>query len=177
MADETKPPVEKENKKVEIDKSTLAEILKRLDSVDEMKAELAKKDKDIEKLLAVADKGRMQNWESQHSEGELIRTVRLSMWERQVVLGWKTVKNEVGFINGVLREEQTIKVFLLQTDKDGKIAAPKEVEVNLLNFNRFVEKVDAEVIKQSKDSKTNRVTYTVKLKDGMELEYDIAFLN
>jgi len=163
---------EKEKKEtVEVDKSTLAEILSRLDNF-EKKSEAD--DKKLAKLLAVVDKGRLQNYESQYEKGDLVHTASISTWNGNIVLGWKTIKNEVGFENGIMRENQTIRVFLLNQEDPKK---EKHEDLQLLDFSRHVEKREGEIIKDSTEAKTGRRTVTIKLKDGMELDYDIAFIN
>lgn len=164
MADEPK-------KTVEVDASTLTEILRKL---EDFEAQKQKDDKTISKLLAVADKGRLANYEAQHEQASLIRTARISMWEGSIILGWKTIKNEVGFQDGVLRESQTVRLFLLNS-KDPKVE--KHVDVDLLNFNRQVQKQDGEIVKDNTESKSGKRTLTVKLADGMEIDFDVAFVN
>lgn len=188
MADETKktdgevttplPPVggvvgdkdEKKKKKdvIEVDRATIEAILERQKQQDK---EISRLTKDNEKLIAVADKGRLSLFDQQHNDQPLIRNANLNVWQGKIVLGWKTVKDEVGVMDGRIYENQVVEMYL----DDGVGNEPKAVQVNYLDFGRNMRKMAAEIVKQSKTKYGE--AYTLQTKDGREYEIDIRFIN
>jgi hypothetical protein len=146
-------------KTVEIEESVLQAILDRQKEQEEK----------INMLTSVADKGRLAKWDNDH-RGTLIHTANLAIWKGQIILGWQKVKDEVGFIHGVLREEQVIRLFL----ENGK-EAPKEEDVEYLTFYRNVGRIKGEIINESRGVLGD--TKTLKLDDGRVFEVDVRFIN
>lgn len=161
---------EEPEKKIEVSESVLKEIIAKNESLE---GKVDKLTKDNEKLLAVADKGRLANYDSQHGDGNLIRTATISVWEGKRVIGWGRGKNEVDFVNGVIRENQTTILYLLDP-KDPK--KPIKQEIDILSFARRALRETGEIIRQAEDS-NHQKTYTLRFKDGMEIDMDIAFIN
>lgn len=157
---QTPPKQEKKKDTVEIERSVLEEILRN------QKAQQEK----IEMLTSVADKARLAHWDKLHPQGNLIRRANLGKWKGKIVIGWAKVKDEVGFIHGVLREEQIIKLFL-----DNGTKEPETEDVEFLTFYRNVERVFGDIVKESRGAYGE--TRTLQLEDGRQFEVDIRFIN
>ena len=166
----TPPAPEKPKKddgKVEVDKSVLEQILvnqKRQEDLIKNQATT------IDMLKQISDKGRLAKYEEQN-RGQLIRRANVGTWDGKVILGWVSVKDEVGVINGVLRETQIVKLYL----DEGPGKELSNVEVEYLHWYRNVGRLYGDVVRESRT--TNGETRTLKLEDGREFELDIRFLN
>lgn len=160
------PPGPKGGKKktIEVD----AEVLEKLVGGYE---NLQQKVKDLE---GAADIGRLQRIQAARNDGKLVKAAKVSMYEKKYVLGWVVVKDDVYFDEaGKMNEDQQIKLFL----HEGKGEEASETKpMSYRQFSRLVTKIEGEVIKESKDS-DGRMSYTVLLPDGLELELPIVFLN
>lgn len=160
---------------VQISKATLNEILKTMEDLKASNENLVNKDagrqKEIDMLKSVADRGRLDRYEAENSEGgEVIRTARVGFWEDMPILGWKTVVDEVGFRDGALRFKQIVKLFL----DEGK-EAPKEVEVEQLYWAQNTICKVGEVVEKNSDK--NGQYWTIEMKDGRRVKLDIRFVN
>jgi hypothetical protein len=168
---DTTPPgpkkVEKvEEEKVEVSKATLDAILDRLEKMDTANK---KKDDEIEMLKSISDRGRLTKWEEQN-KGALIRTANVAFWEGNPILAWKKVTDEVGFREGRLVVNQTIKIFV---DEGGK--QPKEIVLEYLFWAQNTTSMPGEVVNKN-IGKAGEV-WTIQLKDGRKIELDIRFIN
>lgn len=123
--------------------------------------------KQNEKLLAVADKNRLAQYE-QRNNNDIVHTAKISMFEGKPVLAWRTIRDEV-FIDGrgVYHEDQVVELVLEGGTKK---------EVSLLDRVRRVTKEIGEIVSKTKNSDG---TETVKMlmPDGKSILIDIAFLN
>lgn len=160
-----KPAKEKEEI-VEVPKKTLDAILDRLEAVEKAGK---KKDEEIDMLKSISDKGRLSKWEEQN-KGALIRTANVAFWEGDPILAWKMVKDEVGFRDGRLIVNQTIKIFV---DAGGK--EPKPIELEYLYWAQNTTSMPGEVI--NKNVGKGGEVWTIELKDGRKVELDIRFIN
>ncbi len=160
-------PKKTETDTVLVEKAVLEQILENQRRLENT---IKQQEKDISMLTTVADKGRLAKYEDKN-RGTLIRTARVGIWKGDVILGWVMVKDEVGFVHGVLQETQIIKLFL----DAGPGNSPKEQEVEYLNFYRNVSRATGDVLKESRG--TNGETRLIKLQDGREFELDIRFIN
>lgn len=161
--------------KVELEKKTIEAILAKVETLSEQVGTLAeenkKKDKQIEMLTEVADKGRLARYEEQNNGGELIRTAKVAFWRDLPIIGWKNVKDEVGFRDGRLIVNQITKLYLDQ----GK-ESPLEEDVEFLYWVQNVQSKIGEVVERSENSNGAQFV-TVQLKDGRKLKLDIRFIN
>lgn len=175
----TDPTPPKEEETVAVSKSTLEAILAKQEAQEETIGELKK---DNEKLNKIADKSRLAWWDSQHSE-ELISTFRVGVFtdyddtekdgtaKKKIVLGWKMIRDEVRFENGVLKENQIFKLYL----DEGEGNEPSEKEVNIIVFTRELERLIGELVEESK---TNEGVFkTLRFEDGRVIKFDARFLN
>lgn len=166
---------ELKDEKVQLDKKTVEAILAKVETLSEQVGSLAdenkKKDKQIEMLTEVADKGRLARYEEQNNGGELIRTAKVAFWRDLPIIGWKNVKDEVGFRDGRLIVNQITKLYLDQ----GK-ESPLEEDVEFLYWVQNVQSKIGEVVERSENSNGAQFV-TVQLKDGRKLKLDIRFIN
>lgn len=173
------PEKKEEKDKVEIEKETLDKILKTMESLKETNDALIKKDKDrdeqIEMLKSVVDIGRLNKYQAEKNGGELIRTAKLGFWnidgKEFPIIGWKTTRDEVGFVNGVPFSKQFTNIFIKEDD----IQDPKIIEVDLLTLSRNIIMKTGEIIATTS---SNEGTFqTLQFKDGLKLTVEVAFLN
>lgn len=163
---QTTPPGPKTEKKktVEVDAETLEKLVTGFETMQQ-------KVKDLE---GAADIGRLQRIQAARNDGKLVKAAKVSMYEKKYVLGWVVVKDDVYFDEaGKMNEDQQIKLFL----HEGKGKDPSETKpMSYRQFSRLTTKVEGEVIKESKDA-DGKMSFTILLPDGLELELPIVFLN
>lgn len=160
---------------ISISKKTLADIVSRLENNEKITEALIeegkKKDKKIEMLTEVADKGRLARYE-QTTMGPLISRARVSFWEGVPILAWEKVKDEVGYRDGRLIVSQVIRLFLDEKDANKKV---KTVEVDYLFWSQNTQSQEGEVVARNQTKDGNY--WTVEMKDGRKVEIDIRFVN
>ena len=143
-------------------------------------AELFKKVEQLEKdnamLKAVADKGRVFNYENK-TTGKKAMLVSLSVYDGKIIVGWRTLKDTLvknpttGLTVG---EEQEYELLLM--DGEGEI---KKMTVNgypRFSEVRYAERIQVKVVGRKEDENGN-FTYTLQLPDGREIELESRFLN
>lgn len=169
----TPRPTRTPDEKVEISKKTLEKILERLETqdkyIEESKERDKKRDSQIEMLKSISDKARLMRYEEQ-TRGSLIRTAKVSFWEGSPILGWMKGKDEVGFREGRLQVNQTIKLFLDKGEKE-----PDVVEVDYLFWAQNVDGETGEVVE--KLERDGNQYWTIQMKDGRKVTLDIRFIN
>lgn len=130
----------------------------------------------LKMLEAVADKGRVFNYENANTTKKPFK-IKLSAYQGGLIIGWRTIRDQLiknpttGLTFG---EEQEYEVKVLRSDN----------EVMLLNIKsypaftdaRYNERVECEVIGKKEDYSGN-ITYEVQLPDGRRIELDARFLN
>lgn len=170
---QTNPPAantggEAKKDEVKVSKKTLDSILDRIESLE---ADNKKKDEKIEMLTNISDKARLAKYEEQNRAGSLIRTARVSFWKGLPVIGWQTVKDEVGFIDGRLRVNQVIRLFMqVEGEKE-----PKSEEVEYLYWSQNIDGEAGEVV--SRNHTKDGEFWTIEFKDGKKVTLDIRFIN
>jgi len=158
-----------ENEKIEISKSELAEIYKRLDSLAA----------DNEFLKSVADKKAVALYYQRHKEvippRVNIRALDVANEKgemvEKVILGWRTVENEVWKDpqTGAWREKQTVE--LLMEDKS-------VVKMDLLNYVRQFKYIPCERTAVIKDEVTGEQAFKLRrLDNGKEYIIGVLFVN
>jgi hypothetical protein len=147
-------------KKVEVEQDVLEKLLNRVDKLEA----------DNEILREVADKNRLTRVEEMRAQGKLVKKVNLNTFDNKIIIGWKTIKDDV-YIDqqGRLHETQVIGLVF-----EGE----KEVshELDMRSFSRLIIKVPVEVIEDGKDKEGN-VNFTVQTRDGREIKIDSKFVN
>jgi len=154
------PAKPKKGKVIEVDADTLQTVLDRV----------AKLEEDNKILREAADQKRLGRVEDMRLQGKLVKTVKLNTIDGQVIVGWKTVKDDVYFdAEGRLHETQIYEIYFFD-----KTVEPRQVDIR--GFNRLITKVDAEVLEEGKDRDGN-TNFTVMTKDGREIKLDANFVN
>ncbi len=155
MANNTPTTVEKDT--VELKKSTLDALMKRLETLES----------DQKQLLEAQDRRTRSKIEELRRAGKLVKNVKLRSIENKSVIGWKTIEDDVYFSDGRLIEKQTVEVWL----EDGlKKTLSMRQWATIPTYNEY------EVIKESKDSDGN-IILTVRSGDGKELEVNVIYVN
>lgn len=171
-AEKERAKKEKEEK-VEVSKKTLETILQRLEEQDEYikrsKENEKRRNDEIEMLKSISDKARLAKWEQQN-RGSLIRNAKVSFWEGSPILGWMKGKDEVGFRDGRLQVNQTIKLFVDKGEKE-----PEIVELEYLYWAQNVDGQSGEVVE--KLQRDGNEFWTIQLSDGRKVTLDIRFIN
>lgn len=118
-------------------------------------------------MFDVQDKSKLLKIEQMRRDGKLVKDIKLRVLEGKVVVGWKTVQDEVYFADGKLIENQKVAVYL--EDKTQKELSMRQW-ASLPAYQAF------EVVKESR-SENGQIFYTVRREDGRELEIDITYIN
>lgn len=163
---EIKPPKEKKKETVEVEKDVLERIL----------ATVEKQGEKIKILTEVADKNRLTRVEELRAQGKLVKKVKLNYMDGNLIIGWKTIKDEVYFDQDKrLHEEQIIGLYFEQEIVDGQeLQLGKEMPYQ--TFGRLVTKVPVEVIEEGKDRDGN-TNFVVETDDGRKIKIDSRFVN
>lgn len=151
-------PVTAKEEMIEVPKTMLDRLLKRMETVEE----------DNKLLKEVADKDKIARIMTLRSGGKLIKTVNLSTISNKVVIGWSKVKDDVYFDEqGRLHEDQRLSVIYEGGEK---------VEMDYRQFSRVKSPIKAEILSETKDNDGN-TNLKVLLPDGKEINIDIKFVN
>ncbi len=136
--------------------------------LDQILAKQESQDKEIEMLREVADKSRLYWWEEKNKK-PTTKVVRLTVIEGKIVVGWKTIIDEVfQDTNGIFHEKQVIEIYF----EDGT-----KKSLNYIDFTRLTNKIEVELIKRMKDEEQGTESVTVKTKEGKEYTIGIEFIN
>jgi len=166
-APETKPKAATGNKKEKNDEEMVAISAKTLNSI------LSK----IEVLEKAADRGRFEKANGEKNPQKITKSVNLATYQGRIVIGWKSIKDDVWFDHeGKLHEDQIVELYFHKgkTD-DNKLPVP-EKELNVQSFSRLLKRLPVEVIEEAKDRNGN-INLTVITKDGEEIKIDNNFVN
>jgi hypothetical protein len=98
----TAAPAESKKDTVELKKTTLDALMKRLETLE----------KEQKQLLEVQDRRTKSKIEELRRAGKLVKNVKLRSLENKSVIGWKTIEDDVYFSDGRLIEKQTVEVWL-----------------------------------------------------------------
>lgn len=146
-----------EDEMVQLPKSTLDGLLKRLDKLED----------ETEVLREASDKVRLSKVEQMRGEGKLVKNARVTVYEGKKVMGWKMTKDEVRMEGEKLVEEQTVKLFF--KDKSTK-------EIPYRSFVNNSTSLEGEVIEEKK-TKEGQTFVVLQLEDGEEVEISTTFIN
>ena len=151
---------------VVVSKADLEGFLSRLNTLEE----------DNKRLIAVADKSRLQHERERAMAADgapLIRTVKLSRLDSKngpLIIAWKVLTNEA-YVDGSKRvvTDQTIELFL----QNGKTE-----KMRILDFYRRQNKeTKAEIIRRSVNEKTGETELELEMQDGERLTIGLAYVN
>lgn len=159
----TQPPVESP-KTPEAKKET---VTLSVEAFTEMMNRIAKLEADSKAILDTADKKQLSKIEEMRRSGKLVKDIKLRTIDDKIVIGWKTLEDEVYFADGKLIENQKIQVFF--EDTSDKTLSMRQWAA-LPAYRSF------EVIKEAR-AENGQIFYTVRREDGKELEIDQTYVN
>lgn len=160
VLDET-PVEEKKEKKP---KDDVLELIKKLED------KIAEATKTNAMLLEVADEKKLANYYARNA-GSIPKVVRLREINGNVIIGWKTIVDEVSTdpATGRWYENQQVEVLF----EDGSTR-----QMHLLEFNRAFGYIKANVISTMVDQSTQSTALKVKrIDNGKEYDISITFIN
>lgn len=131
----------------------------------------------LEILTDAADKGRLERATNIRNPNKLTKSVNVATYQGRVVVGWRSVKDDVFFDReGKLHEEQMVALFFKDGKKDSNDNLVPEAEINVQSFARLLKRLPCEILEEITE-KNGRKTYKVISKDGLELTIDSDFVN
>jgi regulator of replication initiation timing len=146
-------------------------------ALEDIKAKLEEKDKQIEMLMSIADEGRKDRFASK-TKGKITPRVKVTKLNGKVVVGSRTLIDEV-YKDLSDKGNWVEKQIYCYTLEDGTT-----IDLPLPQFNRIYEKVEADVMKiaevpeKESENGDKHYRYTVKmLEDGREIELDYQYVN
>jgi len=171
MVDEIKK-TRTQKETIEVDKGLLQTILKKVEDIEKDNARLKE---DNEKLLAVADKKRVADFEVKNNPKSLVKQVKVWSMDGKLITNWKMVTNKViaNLHRNIVEADQTVKVFFEKTE--GMKEGDNEAVLLYKSFIDSITPVFGEVIKVISDD--DNTVYVVQFEDGKELEINVNFVN
>jgi vacuolar-type H+-ATPase subunit I/STV1 len=160
------PPVKKDEEEVvTVSKSLLESIQKTLAGYQQEIADLKKGQSELEKT---ASPDQIKKIEAMRASGKLVKSVKISYIDGQLVEKWRSAVDEV-YIDNTGKEisKQTTVI----TYFDGK-----EKEYNQVDFARRKTYKEYEVITEAKD-RDGELILTVMTEDGKEIKINSRFIN
>lgn len=154
--------------KVEVKRDTLEALLARVETLEKASQE---KDNKISMLESVADVNRIARWESQNGK-RIVPKARVTFWEGQPVVGWKTVKDEVRLVGNQVIANQVIKIYT--QDPEGNV---KEADLDYVQFQRSCQSSTGEVVSKEDSVEDGNTYYSIVMPDGRKIRLDIRFIN
>lgn len=144
---------------------------------DSQVQELQAKVKQLEELIrSTADAGRLMNYDSSKGEKKPFR-VKLSVWNGGLIVGWRTVKDELvkhPTTGRTVGESQQYEILVM--DKEGKTTKALVDGYPAFSAARYDERVEAEVVGK-KEEWDGKVTLDLSLPDGRTIPLDSRFVN
>lgn len=151
------------------------------DNVSEPNLEVEALKAEVEKLkqtlYAVADAGRLMNFENQQNAGKKPMKVNLSRFSGGVIIGWRTEKDELikhPTTGRVVGEEQLYELLIWTKDE-----GVKKIMVNgypAFSEARYSDRFEAEVVGK-KESWSGVLTFEVLLPEGNTINIDSPYVN
>jgi len=157
----SKKSAKKDKETVEVSKDVLAKLLERLDILEE-----------------AADKGRFERVSAlRNQNNKLVKKVSLSSYQGRIVIGWKSVRDDVFFDReGKLHEDQVVALYFHEGKKDAKGNLLPEAEITIQSFARLTKKHECEVISETKE-RDGSTTLEVQDKEGRKITIGLDFIN
>lgn len=151
------PVTENAAETVAVEKLVLQRILSELNSLKEQ----------VQQHEQTASQDQIRKIEALRASGKLVKSVKLRRFNGKLVLGWKTVKDNVWVADGKIHEIQEIKVFFEDDSEE---------DTTLLQFTRGCTYEPYEVIKEAQTA-TGSVEYVVEVEGGKALTITAQFVN
>lgn len=147
-----------------------------LEKIKALEAKDLEKDKQLKMLYEVADKGRVQNYESQRAEKKPFK-VKLSVFDGKTMVGWQIKRDELikdPRTGTTVGEKQEIEAKLL--DAAGEISVVTFDGYVSFSNARYSERIEAEVVNRKEDYNGNS-SFDVRLPSGRIITLDARFVN
>lgn len=157
---EEKPKGKKKVGMVEIPQTSLNAIMGKIKELEESR----------DMLLQIADKKQLGNYYQRH-KGKIPTRVMLRTIDDKVILGWRTIQDEVYKDPETMRWYEKQRIEVLYEDGKGQ-------EFHLSDYVRKYKQVEAEVRSKITDEETGSVALKVVRRDnGKEYTIGIAYVN
>jgi hypothetical protein len=153
--------------------ATLQNLLIKLEKLEKKSIEDSKT---IEMLTAVADKGRVFNYESQRSEKKPSK-VKLSIFNGKIIIGWKTIRDDLvkhPTTGATVGEKQEYELKLLSKDGIESIAVVDGYPA--FSNARYSERIECEVVGKKEDYKGN-IEFEIDIPSFGKKILDSRFVN
>lgn len=161
--------VKKEEKELTVEQKL--ELL--MTEVDNLKTKDKEKDETISMLTQVADKARLENFDSKKKK-DIGSIVKISTFGGKVVTAWRSVMDEVyKDATGVWHEKQVYEI----TTEDGETYT-----MDLVDFTRNVKKIEVRVLLRGKrlvsdEPEIYEEEFKIVTPEGKEYTLDGKFIN
>lgn len=174
MANKKTKEIKEEKKELEPNpqpeepKPNMVEVPKSF--IDELQSQMKEMKEKQGMLEQIADKRQLAAYYARNKK-KLPKVVSLRVWDGKVVVGWRTVDNEVyqDPLTNAWREKQTVEI----VNEDGKL-----VELQYLNYVREFKRVNAMVVSSTTDEKSGSEILKVKREDtGKTYDIDVRYVN
>lgn len=149
-------------------------LLQRISELERRDEENQKK---LKMLYDVADKGRLFNWESKQKGGDQGRHVKLSVVDGKILVGWRTLRDELVHDPKTGRTVGEFQQYeLLLYGEDGQHST--RVVDGYLNFSnlRYENRIECQILGKSENYE-GKVTFEIGLPDGRKTILDSRFVN
>lgn len=133
----------------------------------------------LKMLESVADKGRMFDYESKQKQDKKPISVKISIFDDKYIVGWRTLKFELGRNPATGRETfagETALYEITLLDKEGNKTTQEVTGYSGFSSARYDKRVDCPVLSK-KETMEGESLYEVQLPDGQKVELESRFLN
>lgn len=131
----------------------------------------------LKMLYNVADKGRIFNYENQQQKDKKPTKVKLSVYDGQIITGWRTLKDELikdSRTGATIGEIQEYELSLL--NEEGKTTYAILDGYIAFSNARYDKRIEVEVVGKKEDW-DGTLTFNVSLPNGNIISLDSKFVN
>ena len=157
--------------------STSGQPVKIVDTISVSKEEWDKVQEQLKMLTAVADKGRLFNYETRQSSAKKPMKVKLSVYNDKYIIGWKTIKDELvkhPTTGATVGEQQEYELSLLS--KDGTATTVVINGYPAFSNARYGDRIECDVISKAEDNYGN-LDFDLVLPDGQKVRINSRYIN
>ena len=133
----------------------------------------------LKMLEDVADKGRILNYQTQQSKDKKPITVKMSVFNDKYIIGWKTLKFELGrnpLTGRAIWGGETAEYEINLMDKEGNESTEVISGYSAFSDAKYNERVECAVIAK-KENMNGQLTYEVALPNGKTIELESWAIN
>jgi hypothetical protein len=151
------------------------------ETINVSKSEWDSMQEQIKTLMAVADKGRLFNYEAGKTQKKPLK-VKLSLFNDQIITGWRTLKDDLikhPTTGKTVGEVQEYEITLLGKNAAGQYAVENKAVLNsfqAFSDARYTERIEVEVVGKKEDM-NGKFTYDIQLPEGSLIQLEERFLN